>query len=234
MHMMALSSIALRKLGKAIVRRGTLHVFAIMVSATACGCSNTYETDDLANPLAPDLQDDTAPAPTMFDPSLDYQGRFGVENQSIKRFRFDVMPYADDAERQRAETLYRSHADFLMAQSAGSAFPSVQTIGTYTKQLDDTIYAGVERAVEDGLAPTLEPKRSVLRGVVDYLSANRSPAGDQALATVAAALILGGDSPTYPADLAGLVESIKSAFLANPGQAKPIGFYTWSAELTRI
>jgi hypothetical protein len=218
-----------------VAHRGPLHVTAIMI-AFACGCSDTYDTDTFQNPLGPELLDDTAPAPSTKDPSLDFTGRYGVENNSEKRFRFDVMPYRDDDERQRAERLFPSHAAFLASrqQDGVATFPSVQTIGTYVKQLDDTIYAGVERTVQDGLAPTVEPKRLILRGALEYLSSHRSSSGDEAIAMVAAALELGGDTPTVPPELATSVASVKSEFLATPARAKPIGFYTWSEDLSRI
>jgi hypothetical protein len=200
--------------------------------AAACG-PNGDEVSVEDNPIQPSLTDDTAPAETKFDPSLDHVGRYGqTENHSDERFRFDVAAYRDAAEQQRADVLYPSHASFLTTRP--DAIPSVQTIGTYVKQLDDTIYAGVERAVQDGLAPTIEPKRTVLSGALGYLVDHRSAAGDDAAAMVAAALALGGQEPSVPSDLATKVEQQKASFLASPAESKPFGFYTWSDELKRI
>jgi hypothetical protein len=189
----------------------------------------------LENPVGSDPIDDTAPAETEFDESLSYEGRSGIENHSADRFRFDVAPYEGDAERAEAETLFPSHGLFLQAHKrAHHTIPSVQTIVTYVKQLDDTIYAGVEHAVQAGLAPVVESKRTILRGVVAYLAAHRSAAGDEALSLVAGALRLGGDEPAIPADLAGRVDAVVNDFLGDPIESKPIGFYTWSTELERI
>lgn len=185
------------------------------------------------NPLRPEELDDTAPAETPFDPALEFEGRYGMpENFSAHRFRFDVVPFADDAERDQANQLYKSHAALLRERA--DAIPSVQSLWTYVKQLDDTIYAGIERAIQDGLAPTIAPKREILIGSVAYLSEHRSAAADQALALVAAAIELGGGSVDVPADLLSAVADLKSAFMADPGNAKPIGFYTWSSELQAI
>lgn len=137
------------------------------------------------------------------------------------------------SERVKAETLFPSHALFMKAHE-GQSIASVQTIVTYVKQLDDTIYAGVEHTVQEGLAPTVESKRTILDGVVDYLSAHRSAAGDEALVVVAAALRLGGDQPATPTDLATRVDAAQQEFLASPSESKPIGFYTWSSELEGI
>jgi hypothetical protein len=210
---------------------------AIASAIGAVSCSDTYETTSLENPALSDPIDDTAPAETSFDPALSYNYDSGsvTSNNSAKRFRFDVMPYTDDSERQNAEGLYPSHARFLAGSlTSGVTIPSVQTVVTYVKQLDDTIYGGVERTVQDGLAPTVEPKRTVLRGALDYLSSHRSAAADDAAIAVAAASRLGGDQPSVPADLSAKVDAKQAEFLASASEAKPIGFYTWSNELKAI
>lgn len=211
-------------------------VIAILAAALVAGCSGPTEEDvTLESPLQSDPVDDTAPAVTPYDESLDYEGRNGTENHSVDRFRFDVAAYQSDAERAQAETLYPSHALFMQAHGAfPKTIPSVQTIVTYVKQLDDTIYAGVEHTVEQGLAPTVQSKRTILRGIVDYLSAHRTAAGDEALAVVAAASRLGGDTPDIPADLTASVDSVQQGFVASSSESKPIGFYTWSPELEGI
>jgi hypothetical protein len=152
-----------------------------------------------------------------------------MENHSADRFRFDVAPFRDDAERAAAERLFPSHADYLAAHPG--ALPSVQTIGTYEKQLDDQIYAGVEHAVQQGLEPTVQPKRSILGESLQYLAAHRSAGADEAIAVIAAALEVGGAKADVPPDLAGAVAAEKAKFAANGELSKPIGFYTWSAEL---
>lgn len=210
---------------------------AICASAiTVAGCSSTptEQVTTIENPVTPSLQDDTAPPETDYDPSLTYQGRYGIqENHSTERYRFDVAAYADDDERLAGEKLYPSHATFLQRWS-GEAVPSVQTIGTYVKQLDDTIYAGVEIAVQGGLEPTLEPKTTILTGALEYLTEHRSVAADGAVARVAAALRLGGAEPAVPADLEDDVTAVRDDFLAAADESKPFGFYTWSEDLQHI
>jgi len=218
-------------------------VAAIAISVTLVGCGDdkeTYEVVKTQNPVEATELDDTAPPKTTYDETLSYMGRFGMEeNHSDERFRFDVAAYVDDTERARAERLYPSHAGWLSDHGASSpyeasAIPSVQTIGTYVKQLDDTIYAGIEMAVQDGLEPTIEPKRTILLGALDYLAANRSTAGDGALVHVAAALRLGGMNAAVPSELESDVQLYMDTFLENSAESKPIGFYTWSEELQQI
>lgn len=205
------------------------------VSLLLAGCApEEEETIRLENPVEPDLLDDAAPEPTPYDESLTYVDRGTHEdNHSMDRYRFDVAAYHDAAEQQKAEQLFPSHAAFLKAREA-EAIASVQTIGTYLKQIDDTIYAGVEMAVQAGLAPTVEPKRTVLSGALEYLAANRSSAADEALVHVAAALRLGGGSAQVPADLQTEVQALEDEFLASTFESKPIGFYTWSESLQQI
>ncbi len=220
-------------LGRSAAVVGTV---ALAIAAGATGCTDTYDEESTLNLLTPEPLDDTAPPESEHDASLSYIGRGGYTlNNSQERFRFDVMPYADAEQRAQGETLYPSHAEFLAAAiSSEAAIPSVQTIGTYIKQLDDTIYAGVERTVQDGLAPTVEPKRDILRGAIEYLSANRSTEGDEAIVVLAAALKLGGDEIVVPSGLNSQIDEKIERFLARLDEAKPIGFYTWSEELTQI
>ncbi len=210
--------------------------------ATACvsialiaGCGPaTQDVFTNVNPLQPELLDDTAPPPTEYDETLSFVGRYGVEeNHSVERFRFDVAAYKSVAEQQQAEQLHASHAAFIAAHS-GAVIPSVQTIGTYLKQLDDTIYAGVERAVQVGLEPALLPKQTVLTGALEYLTAHRSTAADDAIVHLAAALRMGGTDPSVPADLVAQVDDLEDEFSASEIESKPIGFYTWSAQLRQI
>lgn len=199
---------------------------------TLAACGPLVEDVSLVNPADPSQLDDTAPTASPYDASLTYTSHGVTQNHSTDRFRFDVAAYESDAQRVSFEKLYPSHAAFLAAH--GGAIPSVQTIGTYTKQLDDTIYAGVELAMQKGLEPTVKPKTELLLGALAYLSAHRSADADTALVAVAAALQLGGAAPVVPAELVARVDGAKAAFLADPYVSKPFGFYTWSDELKAI
>ncbi len=213
------------------VRRHGIAVALLVLGA----CAGTDEVVTLQNPTQALLLDDSAPPePTVRDPALDYVNRRGFPaNHSLDRYRFDVAAFRDDGEKADAAKLFPSHAAHLAAHP--SAIPSVQTIGTYTKQLDDTIYAGIERAAQDGLAPTVLPKRTLLSESLGWLAAHRSAGADQAIAQLGAAFELGGDvQASIPADLRAATDSVKSGFLLDASHSKPFGFYTWSAELRAI
>lgn len=207
----------------------------LLSSLAAIGCSDdTYETVSLQNPDGDKtLVDDTAPPKPARDESLTFTDRNGREvNNSEARYRFDVAAFRNDEERLDAKKLFPSHAAHLAAHPG--AIPSVQTIGTIAKQLDDSIYAGVEHSIQDGLGATVLPKRSILEGALDYLVTHRSGAADEAIVHVAAALRLGGAPAAVPADLEARVAAAISDFEREPALSKPIGFYTWSNELGAI
>lgn len=206
----------------------------LLASTLAVGCADdTYETVSFQNPAEKGLTDDTAPAQASYDESLTFTNRKGLQiNNSSARYRFDVAAFANETEKADAQKLYPSHAAHLAAHPG--AIPSVQTIGTITKQLDDSIYAGVERAIQDGLGATVLPKRSILEGALDWLVTHRSAAADAATVRVAAALRLGGAPAVVPGDLDGRVVAAMKEFEEQPAASKPIGFYTWSKELSAI
>jgi hypothetical protein len=212
--------------------RRVLESFALAtLLAPLAGC-NYEEIVTNEDPAAQHQNaDDAVPLPTTFDSALGFSSRHGPENYSSRRFRLDVGSFDGDAQKAEAAKLWRSHAELLRAHP--DAIPSVQTASTAAKQLDDTLYAGVERAVQDGLGATVLPKRAILSESVTWLAAHRSADADLALIYAGAALELGGATSGVPADLTPGVEAAKAAFLAKP-TAKPIGFYTWSKELEAI
>jgi hypothetical protein len=199
----------------------------------AIACSDTYETVSWQNPSASALLDDTAPPAATYDKALTFTNRRGEEvNNSAERYRFDVAAFRDDAERDAANVLYPSHAAYFAARP--QALPSVQTVGTYVKQLDDTLYAGIEHVVQDGLEPSIAPKRAILSGALAELGAHRSPESDEAAIYVAAGLRLGGGTANLPAGLEPSVAKAMADFRADAAASKPIGFYTWSDSLRAI
>ncbi len=208
-----------------------------LLTLVAAACNGTYETITYEDPTGAQLLDDAPPAVTVFDEALTFTNRRGDRtNFSDKRFQFDIAVHRDEAERASTSALYASHAAALAARAVFGepVLPSVQTVTTYLKQLDDTIYAGVEHAVQDGLAETVAPKRTILTGALQHLLAQRDAARDEASSYVAAALRLGGATVEVPADLEPAIADVLRVFEARPARSKPIGFYTWSEALRGI
>lgn len=208
-----------------------LRALALLALLTVTGCGTETITTFEDPATLHQMLDDSAPAESSFDPALQFTSRHGPENYSARRFRLDVGSFESEAEKAAAATLWKSHAALLQARP--DAIPSVQTVSTAIKQLDDTIYAGVERAVQDGLSPTLQPKRAILSEAVAWLLDHRSGDADDAAVYAGAALALGGAPTGLPADLDAQAAAAKDQFLTSP-RAKPIGFYTWSSELQGI
>jgi hypothetical protein len=217
-----------------MIERASVWACAAVLGSALAGCGpDTVDVAVSADPTPPGPTDDAAPPPTPYDASLTFTDRRGLQaNHSTDRFRLDVAAFRDDAERSDAGVLYPSHGAFMAAHP--DALPSIQTVVTYEKALDDAIYAGVELAEQRGLAPTLAPKTEVLAGALDWLAAHRSAAADEAIALVAAGLEEGGARPDVPPDLEGAVAGVRARFAADPARSKPIGFYTWSADLEAI
>jgi hypothetical protein len=210
-------------------------VIALGLGTVASACSDTYETTEYRNPAESALTDDAPPPERGGDPSLTFKdSRSRTVNYSRRRFRFDVASFVDDDERTRASVLYPSHAAFFAAQKKGASIASVQMVGTYAKQLDDAIYAGIELEVQNARRDVVEPKRTILTGALAALLAHRGDAEDRAAAHLAAALRLGNAPAAIPADLEDDVAGLIEGFRRDLKRSKPIGFYTWSDDLRAI
>src|SRR5262249_32517153 len=116
--------------------------------------------------------------------------------------------------------LYPSHAAFLRAHPG--ALPSVQTVVTYGKQLDDEIFATVERATD-------REQRAVAADTLALLLAHRSDASDEAIVVLAAAT---GIQP--PGELAPRIAAFVRDFDADPARSRPIGNFAGSDDLRAI
>jgi hypothetical protein len=99
-------------------------------------------------------------------------------------------------------------------------FVSAAVLATKAKQFDDGLYATVELMAQRG-------KRELLRKLATLLD------GDgETTAILAAARIVAGETVDEPLRSRG--EPIAQAFLADELRSKPIAFYTWNDELSRI
>ncbi|MBI5502887.1 MAG: hypothetical protein HY907_21765 [Deltaproteobacteria bacterium] len=125
-------------------------------------------------------------------------------------------------------------APSLAGSGASSAFRSASALAFKAKQFDDGLYAAVELAVDQG-AGTFVSRRQFLADVAAALQASASGAGETAaLALLRAATELGGHPVDVPAPAVDAAATLTSAFLASALESKPLGFYTWSRELSAI
>ena len=107
------------------------------------------------------------------------------------------------------------------------SFVSAALLAQKAKQFDDGLYAAVELAVQSG-AGRFPAKRALIQAAL----ASIEDAG--AAEILYSAARLGGADIEPPDALAAAVESRTESFLADPLGSKPLGFYTWTPELTRI
>jgi hypothetical protein len=205
-----------------------MHTRLWLAVATVAACRHSYDTITYENPIRPATEDDAAPASIVEDPALEYDGPRGRENRSATRYRFDVAAFDDEAQRDEAARLYPSHAAYLRAHAG--ALPSVQTVVTYAKQLDDTIVAGVQEAMEAELAA----KRAVVDETLAELLAHGGADADDAIALLAAASRAVAGDPKLPPALAEKSLRVERDFDTDAMRSRPIGFYTWSSELRAI
>jgi hypothetical protein len=103
-----------------------------------------------------------------------------------------------------------------------SEFISASLLAQKAKIFDDGLYAAVDMAAQNG-AGSFKGKAALLRslGKAHYL-------------LLAAAQLGGVSVPDVPKEFLDSVQPIIDEFLADELRSKPIGFYIWSEELSRI
>jgi hypothetical protein len=127
---------------------------------------------------------------------------------------------------ERAEPL-------LPTPPAAEAGPvSAATLLLKAKQFDDGLYAAVDLAAQQG-AGRFTGKVTLLRSLAQTLAAGL-PAAEDAAAVVHAACELGGIAAVAPAALRHAIRTLTTDFLADELASKPLGFYTWSPELSAV
>ncbi len=117
------------------------------------------------------------------------------------------------------------------ARDAGHSpsFVGAAVLALKAKQVDDGMFAAVELATQSGVG-LFPGKRAFIDALVARLTTDAADFDGDARATLDAAASIGTDQPSRP----GRAAAIREEFLADELRSKPIGFYTWSDELSRI
>ncbi len=186
--------------------------------------------DDLK--LVDDLLEDKNPE---FDPQMvdrrDYEG--WQINKSAAVIRLDCPDIRPDREEEMTE-LYASYADAAEAASKPwiNFLPSANMLDGVAKQFDDGLYAALDLACFDGNPACLPAPGSA----VSFIQAvfEQLPPSSPAVPFLAAALQLAGKPVDVNVDQQAEVDDWVSRFEADASQSKPISFYTWSEDLTRV
>lgn len=132
-----------------------------------------------------------------------------------------------DSEGPQESPLFPS---FLAARVDVSRFAPAAALALKAKQFDDGVYACVEMAADAGLGRFPAKRHFLLR----LLQAVGGDSERTAAAILTAAARLGGRQPQVSAEVAHEAENLRLEFLASELRSKPLGFYTWSEELSRV
>ena len=164
--------------------------------------------------------------PPTFDPSLgvlDANNGYYINN-SAAVFRLDAPGY-DSSKEPGLSKLYPSISQ-AKAASPGTVLPSINVIEAKAKQFNDGLYAALDLSYYQGIAAVLTSHVTLIKTLYQNLT------NDSAKAFVAAGLSF-SDSAASGFN-AALADSFHSDFLSNEVKYKPIGFYTWNAELEKL
>jgi hypothetical protein len=171
-----------------------------------------------------------ARAPLEFDPGLVAPWRSGTweVNLSAAVLRLDVPAIKPDTEEDLL-TLYGSYAAATYAGrrlqlSYGELLPSVNQIDGKAKQFDDGLYAALDQAYYRGLGDKLHGHVQWVRRLYDKVGKDHAAAP-----FLAAGLELAGIK--VPVADAEANDNLLRHFRADEVASKPIGFYTWNANL---
>lgn len=153
------------------------------------------------------------------------QGAYRVEvDPRGQELRLDIPK--DSFRNPGAKRLHGSYASTVR----GSSPVPMAALAQKAKIFDDGLYAAVELAVQEG-AGNFGGKADFLRAVLASL---QEDVGGGAPEVLFGAARLGKLNVPEPASLGDAIASRVTKFLDDEKESKPLGFYTWSRDLSRI
>jgi hypothetical protein len=153
-------------------------------------------------------------------------------SQSDWRVRLDLSNQVLRLEIPEFILGYGKEGELLPTLPADGGPVSAAALLMKAKQVDDGLYAAVELAAQQGLGRH-PGKASLLKSLAATLADSTSPSQVAAVAILAACKL--GSLPVPVSDpLQEPVEAAVSAFLRDELLSKPLGFYTWTPELSVI
>jgi hypothetical protein len=230
--------------------RAMVSRLALCLALSAAGCLGALDTlgyeDRVTNTqdslgtsqIEDDRIEDKHPAS---DPTRTVVESFGswcqvTMNKSATVTKLDIAPF-DGSEAALEDKLFRGRKQALDAVATvegADAVPSMEVVNGYLKPFNDGLYAAVELAAEDAKRPLVRTLLARVNTLLATATAAERPAVEDAAVLLATALILGGVTPVLDASLEARARADAAAFTADGIYARPIGFYTWSAELEQI
>jgi hypothetical protein len=110
---------------------------------------------------------------------------------------------------------------------------SAATLLLKAKQFDDGLYAAVDLAAQHG-AGRFAGKATLLRSLAATLAGGLPETGMGGATVIHAACAMGGLPIPVPAAVTEAVRAARAGFFLDERLSKPLGFYTWTPELTAI
>jgi len=155
------------------------------------------------------------------------------------RVRLDLSPQVLGID-IREETIYDRPAKIdedpispTLRPLAEDGFVAAAVLAQKAKQFDDGLYAAVDVAAQQG-AGSFAGKAKLLAALTRALAGLKHGDAGNVPGVVFGAARVGGVPADVPPNLAAAVETEVTAFLRDELRSKPIGFYTWNADLGRI
>lgn len=111
-----------------------------------------------------------------------------------------------------------------------SKFAPAAALALKAKQFDDGLYASVELAADAGLGQ-FPSRKDFLLHLLQALVADSDRTAESLLTASAR---LGGQQPQVSAEVTQQAEALQQEFMGDECRSKVLGFYTWSAELSRV
>lgn len=244
---------------RAVVTNLAFQVCAALCSLTLVNCENAMNMtgkssdpidfgDEIARTYSPEFVDSisrleasdqtTVPAPGKLELTLStwIDGK-AVPFEVVLDTSQQVIALAVPEDIQMSDEEKRFSAPLapsLAQASKSKGFVSASMLALKAKQFDDGLYAAVELGADRGLGEC-PSRRQFLSDLADELYGRlEQPGSRQALALLGAASQLGGQPIDLPDAAAERAADLKKEFLGEPVRSKPIGFYTWSRELSGI
>ena len=118
-------------------------------------------------------------------------------------------------------------------RDACRTFLPAAVLAAKAKAFDDGLMAAVERAARDG-AGCLPSKSRFVAELAAAMATDGRAAEDGAFLRLALAMGVAGADPPVVRRLAPAVAEARAAFLADALRSKPLGIYTWSADLAAV
>lgn len=160
-------------------------------------------------------------------------------NKSGSVTKLDILGFEGD-EKELNGRIFAGRGEAIAAVP-GDLIPSMEVVNGKLKPFNDGFYAAIEIGLQDGVDGLLQSKRQFLfdlLGAIDTKLTEATPGQVAHLKAaqefVAAALMVGGNGDSLPADLKSRAQGRVNTFLALPEFAKPVGFYSWNELLEEI